>query len=244
MIERIAAGDLPKKHHLQLRGADGALRWEECITRDGFDGPFTIAYHLGRPHEQLPAKVAHGWTLSAAHETAHSLRKRHYKTQTLPRAGGAPVDARLPILFNEDVVCGVAFPDAEDPVYVVDGDSDTLIFVHEGGGVCRTTLGDVAFGRHDYVFVPRGIAHRFVPTKGVPQHWLTLELVGGLHLPRQWRNEVGQLRMDAPYCHRDFRRPTFVGPLDEGIRELLVKRNGAFHGFALNRSPLDVVGWD
>ena len=245
MIERIAAGDLPKKHHTQLRGADGALRWEECITRDGFEGPFTIAYHLGRPHEQLPQRTTHGWTLPAAPEGAPpSLAKRHFKTQALPRAGGALVDARRPILFNDDVVCGVAFPDAADPVYVVDGDSDTLIFVHEGGGVLRTTLGDVTFGRHDYVFVPRGIAHRFLPTEGVPQYWLTLELVGGLHLPRQWRNDVGQLRMDAPYCHRDFRRPTFVGPLDEGIRELVVKRNGAFHGFALNRSPLDVVGWD
>jgi homogentisate 1,2-dioxygenase len=50
--------------------------------------------------------------------------------------------------------------------------------------------------------------------------------------------------MDAPYCHRDFRRPTFVGPLDEGIRELVVQRGGSFHGFAYEHSPLDVVGWD
>ncbi len=47
-----------------------------------------------------------------------------------------------------------------------------------------------------------------------------------------------------PYCHRDFRRPEFVGPVDEGIRELAVKRGGRFAGFALPHSPLDVVGWD
>lgn len=244
MIERIAVGEVPKKHHLQLRGPDGALRWEECITRDGFEGPFTIAYHLGRPHEHLPAKAAHGWTVPVAAEAAAPLAKRHYRTQSLARAGGAAVDVRTPILFNDDVVIGVAFPDADDPVYVVDGDSDTLVFVQEGGGVVRTMLGDVAFGKHDYVFVPRGLVHRFLPTAGLAQYWLTMELVGGLHLPRQWRNDVGQLRMDAPYCHRDFRRPTFVGPMDEGIRELVVKRNGAFHGFTLPRSPLDVVGWD
>jgi homogentisate 1,2-dioxygenase len=65
-----------------------------------------------------------------------------------------------------------------------------------------------------------------------------------MHLPRQWRNEAGQLRMDAPYCHRDFRRPAFEGPRDEGLRRLLVKRGGAFSAYDLPESPLDVVGWD
>jgi homogentisate 1,2-dioxygenase len=37
MLERIVVGDVPKKHHIQLRGLDGALRYEECITREGFD---------------------------------------------------------------------------------------------------------------------------------------------------------------------------------------------------------------
>jgi homogentisate 1,2-dioxygenase len=71
-----------------------------------------------------------------------------------------------------------------------------------------------------------------------------MELNGGLHLPRQWRNEVGQLRMDAPYSHRDFKRPEFKGPMDEDIRELVVKKGQAFHGFRYAQSPLDIVGWD
>jgi homogentisate 1,2-dioxygenase len=36
----------------------------------------------------------------------------------------------------------------------------------------------------------------------------------------------------------------FVGPLDEGIRELVVLRDGRWHGYRLEHSPLDVVGWD
>ena len=63
-------------------------------------------------------------------------------------------------------------------------------------------------------------------------------------LLKQWRNEVGQLRMDAPYSQRDFRRPLFTGPRDEGLRDLVVKRGGAFHGFRFPHAPLDVVGWD
>ncbi len=149
----------------------------------------------------------------------------------------------VPLLFNGDVVVGVLSPSAPDPVYVANGDADDLFYVVEGGGLLRTPLGDLRFRKDDYVHVPRGLLHRFLPDAG-PQRWLSIECLGGVGLPRQWRNEVGQLRMDAPYCERDFRLPEFRGPLDEGLREQVVKRNGAFHGFRYDTSPLDVVGWD
>ena len=246
MIERLVFGDVPKKHHVQLRGADGALRWEECFTRDGFDAAYTIAYHLHRPHEQTFADLPHGWRAPHAHpsESPGRLAKRHFKTGTTEPRGGASIDARVPLVFNGDIVLGVAHPDRSDPVYFADADADTLIFVHEGGGTLRTMLGDVPFQKDDYVFVPRALVHRFDLEAGQPQHWLTIECRGGLHLPKQFRNETGQLRMDAPYSHRDFVRPSFRGPLDEGIRHVVVKRRDRFHGFALPHSPLDVVGWD
>jgi len=114
--------------------------------------------------------------------------------------------------------------------------------VQQGGGLLRTPLGDLPFGPDDYLFVPRGLLHRFLPAPG-PQRWLWLEL-HQLHLPDQWRNQAGQLRMDAPYGHRDFRRVSWQPPRDEGLRHLVVKKDGAFHGFELPHSPLDVVGWD
>jgi homogentisate 1,2-dioxygenase len=243
MIERLAFGEIPRKHHIALQGPGGELRWEHCITQQGFEGPYTICYHLHRPHEQRLADVAHGWAQPEPLPSADvRLAKRHYRTQDLPRRGGPPIDARIPLLFNADVTLSVAYPDAPDPVYFADADADTLVFVHEGGGVLRTLLGDVRFEREDYVFVPRGLLHRWLPEGA--QRWLVIECHGGLHLPRQWRNEVGQLRMDAPYSHRDFRRPEFRGPLDEGIRAQVVRRSRRFHGFSLARSPLDVVGWD
>ena len=244
MLDRVANGELPRKHHVQLVGEGGALRYEECFTRDGFDGPYSILYHLERPHLHRPAPVGHGWVMPAASDAedeARPLAKRHYRSGGVAR-GGAPVDAFVPLLHSPDLVAGVAFPDRPDPVYVVDSDGDLLIYVLEGGGVLRTAFGDLRFNAGDYVAVPRAVLHRFVPDAG-PQHWFWLEL-DDLHLPRQWRNPVGQLRMDAPYCHRDFRRPTFAGPVDEGVREVVVKRRGRWHGFTVATSPLDVVGWD
>jgi homogentisate 1,2-dioxygenase len=241
MLDRMQLGEVARKHHIQLRGPGGELRFEECFTRDGFDGPYTILYHLRRPHIHRVTRIEHGWGAPVA-AGARALAKRHYRSTDLAGRGGPQIDARVPLLFNDDLIAGVAFPSAEDPVYIADADADQLVYVHRGGGVLRSLVGDVAFAQGDYVFVPRGLLHRFLPAG--PQHWLWFSLTGGLHVPNQWRNPVGQLRMDAPYSHRDFKRPELAAPRDEGIRALAVRRAGAWHGFALDESPLDVVGWD
>jgi homogentisate 1,2-dioxygenase len=242
MLDRIVQGEVPRKHHIAFRDAEGRLLLEEAYTRAGFDGPYTLAYHRGRPHATHAAEARHGWRLPVA-AGPRSLARRHYRTGEVTGAIGPAVDARTPLLFSADVVVGLATPTAHDPVYFSDGDGDELLFVFQGGGLLRTPLGDLRFETDDYLYVPRGLLHRFLPDPG-PQRWLSLESSGGFHLPSRWRNETGQLRMDAPYCERDFRRVEWKGPMDEGIRELVVKRAGAFHGFRFDASPLDVVGWD
>ncbi|HYO54491.1 MAG TPA: homogentisate 1,2-dioxygenase [Archangium sp.] len=236
-------GKVPRKHHIQLRDEKGTLMFEECLTRDGFEGPYTIAYHLKAPHTQSLGEVKGGWEAPVA-MAEQRLAKRHYKTQEMPRKGGAPVNARVPLLFNADVTLGVLHPTEADPLYFCNADADDLFYIHQGSGVVRSVLGDLRFGSEDYVFIPRGLVHRILPDAGVPQYWLSIECKGGVHIPRQWRNDVGQLRMDAPYSHRDFRVVEFTGPRDEGIRALVVKRDDRFHGFEYQHSPLDVVGWD
>ncbi len=243
MIDRRWEGALPRKHHAALRDASGHLHHEECLTRDGFDGPYTIAYHRNRPHAVVGTPPSHGWTLPVA-APPRPLGKRHYRTQDLRIVEGPPVNVRTPLLFNADVVLSSVQPTTSDPVYFCNADGDDLFYVHEGGGVLRCPLGDLPFGEGDYVVVPKGVAHRFVLAAGVTQHWLSVECKGGLWLPRQWRNPAGQLRMDAPFSHRDFRSPQWVGPMDEGIRVTLTKRNDAFSAFLHAHSPLDVVGWD
>lgn len=242
MLERRSFGDLPTKPHTALRDRTGALRYEECITRAGFDGPYSIVYHERRPHEAEPIDATHGWALPSG--TAQRALKRHHFRSFECRRGGAPLSARQPLLENEDLSISVLAPDAEDPVYFVNADADQLLFIREGGGLLKTQFGDLRFRANDYLCLPRGLLHRFLPDSGLSQAWLSIDSAGPLAIPRQYRNEVGQLRMDAPYSHRDFRAPEFVGPCDEGIRQLVVKRGSAFFGFRYAHSPLDVVGWD
>ena len=244
MLDRMIQGEVPPKHHLALRGPDGALRHEQAYTRTGFDGAYTLSYHLNRPHATHAVEARHGWRVAGEAGVAGAVRlaRRHYRTGALAALAGPAVDARVTLLRNDDLSVGLVTPTEADPVYFQNGDADELFFVVEGGGVLRTTLGDLRFGPDDYLLVPRGLLHRFLPDPG-PQRWLWLE-VQQLRLPSQWRNEAGQLRMDAPYCHRDFRRVAWQPPRDEGLRELVVKKGGAFHGLRVDHSPLDVVGWD
>jgi homogentisate 1,2-dioxygenase len=242
MLDRVVQGRVPRKHHIAFRDAEGRLLHEEAFTRAGFDGPYALLYHQGRPHATHAAEARHGFAVPAA-APPRSLMKRHYRTQDLAQRGGPPIDARVPLLFNADVVAGLVTPTTEDPVYFSNADGDDLYYVEEGAGLLRTTMGDLRFGKDEYVYVPKGLVHRFVPDGG-PQRWLSLECAGGVRLPAQWRNETGQLRMDAPYSERDFRRVELAGPMDEGLRDLVVKRGNLFHGFRYDASPLDVVGWD
>jgi homogentisate 1,2-dioxygenase len=147
------------------------------------------------------------------------------------------------VLRNDDVTVSIAKPNGSDPAYFINGDADELFFVREGRGVVRSVFGDLAFGAGDYVGVPKGVLYRMLIESDAAD-LLLIECHGALGIPEQWRNPVGQLRMDAPYCHRDFRRPEFRGPLEEQIRRVLVQREGVLHQLTATNSPLDVVGWD
>jgi homogentisate 1,2-dioxygenase len=243
MLDRLCLGRVPNKPHVVFRSAEGTLHYEECLTRSGFDGPFSILYHERRPHEAEPLETARGFPVPRAASAQHLLR-RHYKCLDLPSGGKGALEARQALLFSPDVTIGFSRPDRSDVSYFVNADADELFFILKGTGTLRSVFGDLRFERGDYLCVPKGTLHRFVLDDGEPQAWLSIECRSGLTLPSRYRNAVGQLKMDAPYSHRDFRRPVFVGPIDEGLREISVKRGNAFFGYRTTHTPLDVVGWD
>jgi homogentisate 1,2-dioxygenase len=244
MLDRICAGRVPSKPHLVFRSSGGALYYEECVTRGGFDGAFSILYHERRPHEAEPVGALPTGFAVPATDASTGLLRRHYRCLDLASPGGGALVSRRPLLFNADVVIGFLRPDAPDAAYFVNSDADDVFFVQRGGGTLRSVFGDLRFAQGDYVCVPKGTLHRFVPDAGEPQAWLSIECKGGVGLPARYRNAVGQLKMDAPYSHRDFRRPEHRGPLDEHLRDIVVKRADRFFAFRAPSSPLDVVGWD
>ena len=78
MLDRMVAGSVPRKHHVALHGPEGALRYEHCLTRDGFDGGYTIQYHVNRPHALEPlAGTRPCQKLIADDGTPAGLLRRH-----------------------------------------------------------------------------------------------------------------------------------------------------------------------
>jgi homogentisate 1,2-dioxygenase len=248
VIDRQSAGLLPAKPHTVLRDPAGNILYEEMHTRRGFDGPFTYLYHRYpvTAHTEV-AMTQRGFPAPVAHEEGRfPIRRRLYQSDRIP-AGGQLLDRRTPVLFNSELAVYFARASERDDAYFANGDADELWFVHEGGARLESQCGWLEVKAGDYVWVPKAMIHRWHPgDAGIRA--MIFEATGGVRVPEQFRNPVGQLRMDAPYTHRDFVRPTGpIATLDripEGPKELFMKREGKFQRYTLERSPMDVVGWD
>jgi len=243
MIHHLTRGRIPDHPHTVFK-PDGNLAFEHCFTRQGFDGAYTILYHRRPPHwveEETDLGLHPGW---AAPAWDGALRRRHFLTGELP-AGGTPCLGRLLLLANPDVGIWLARATKSEPTLVANADGDELTFVHQGSGRVLSPLGALSFGPGDYVFVPRGLPHRWLLDE--PAHLLVLEGRSYLDVPRQFRSPAGQLTMYAPYAHHDFREPEWPDGGAEALdapRRLLVKRHDRITAFEMSHDPFDVVGWE
>ena len=243
MIHRLQRGTVPGKHHTALR-LDGELAFEHCFTRRGFESAYTILYHRRPPHWVEEETVLEGARSDAEASWDGALRRRHFRTPELP-AGGTPFMDRKLLLANAELGLWVARPDADDPALVANADADELTFVHEGSGRVESPLGSLRFEKGDYVYLPRALPHRW--RLDAPAFLLVIEGRSWIDVPEAFRNPSGQLRMDAPYSHRDFREPEWPagGPSALGApRDIVVQRHGRLTLMKAANDPFDVVGWD
>lgn len=256
MLDYHRLGEVPAKHHIQFPRKPGddtdgcPVYYEHCMTRKGFDGAYTIAYRKNNPGREAgyrPAKLVDSYTPASA-DVVGPLRRRHFRTPKAATKGTLWESLRV-FVGNDDVRIGTSEPTVHDTGLVQDGDGDILLFLHEGTGTLSSELGDLELRRHDYVWIPRGLVHRIRFAKG-PVHVMWVECRSGLDIPPNFRNPAGQLTMDAPYSHRDFRRPTALSKPskddadDQGHYVVLNKRNDRYTERLLPHHPFDVVGWD
>jgi len=240
MIDRLLLGTVAEKPHTVLRSEEGELRYEECFTRAGFDGTYSIAYHSQSPAADASLEpTTRGWRAPAV--TAASAHRRLFGSDQLAPMG-TPIDARTVLLTNSDIDVGIVRPSQDDEAFLANNDGDDLYYLHAGAAHLETPFGALECVVGDYVWIPRSLPHRFTGI-GKDALWLSFEIKHGLKLPAQYLNAAGQLRMDAPYSHRDFKRPTRL-PLSSAKSTVILKRRGAFFERQLGYSLLDVIGLD
>ncbi len=243
MIHRLQRGTVPDKPHTVF-APEGELSFEHCITRQGFDGAYTIVYHKRPPHwvaaeEDLGLHPGLGRSL-----TDLPLARRHYRTPAL-HAPGSPSMGRKLLMSNAEVGVWMVHADQDDETLFQNGDGDELVYVHRGSGRVDSPLGVLAFRSEDYVYVPRGLPVRWRLNE--PSELFIVEGRSYIDLPPQARNHTGQLKMDAPFTHRDFRPPVWPdgGPASLGApRRIVAMRNQRLTAFDLPHDLFDVYGWD
>jgi homogentisate 1,2-dioxygenase len=234
-------GEVPPKRHVQFRAPSGDLYHEELFGAEGFSGRYSLLYHCGLPPQAN--EVSRVGSAAPAAWKADVHRQHHLRTTRVP-VGGDPVRARVPLLFNDDVIVSLAVPTEAPHRFYRNGTHDELVFVHEGQGVLATSFGELDVRQGDYVFIPRGTIQQ-LRLDGGRGRLLIIEANGAIDTPHQYRNPHGQLLEQAPYWERDFRKPErLTASQEHGPFEILGKVGDELFCQRVEHHPFDVVGWD
>jgi homogentisate 1,2-dioxygenase len=232
-------GEIPRKRHVQFRRPDGGLYAEELMGEEGFSSDSSLLYHVHPPtaivkSEGVPEVAEQPLTPN------HPLQPRGYRTQDLKSGGDLVKDRRL-LFGNDDVRILFAAPTTPSELYR-NSTGDEAVYVQTGGVRCETSYGVIEAGEGDYVVVPTGTIHRWIPQAGT--RTLIFEARGHIRPPRRYLSEHGQFLEHAPYCERDLRGPT--GPLLEEGTEIpvIVRTRAGLSRLTYLHHPFDVVGWD
>ncbi len=247
MIGYHRLGEVPAKHHIALKrkkpGADGCpVYYEHCVTRGGFDGAFSILYREHNPGAENAHQVREDLDIfTPADDFGAHFHRHHYPTGKVAGEGHLYESLRW-LLGNADVRTGTSEPTVKDTGLVQNGDGDIMLFIQDGSGRLESEMGSLDFKRWDYVWIPKGIIHRIVFDGAA--HVMVNESPASFQVPSNFMNPVGQLTMEAPYTHRDFRRPTQLSPSGKAPATILHKRGERWTERTLPHHPFDVVGWD
>ena len=235
-------GELPQKRHSQFRDRSHALYVEELVGEEGFFNDSSLLYHRFQPNALIAADVVDCPALTAGGLPNSPLLPRRMQTHDLA-PGDNLVTGRELLLGNEDVRISYAIASRPSPLFR-NARGDELIFVEEGAAVLESIYGRLAVSTGDYVVVPMGCIHRWVPADGRPVRALVMEASGHLRLPQRYLSPRGQLLEVAPYHERDLRGPDELLAVDDGEAEVLVRHRDGVTRHVFAHHPFDLVGWD
>jgi homogentisate 1,2-dioxygenase len=239
-------GSIPRKRHIAHRQEPGfrgeGIAYEEVITSAGFGRAYSIVYHLRPPTRVRKVEPAGTFPLEFADEPV--LRHHHFKTGGIARAGD-PIQGRIPLLANDDVVMSRCRPSEPQAELFRNATADEVLFIHKGEGALHSMFGPLPLRPFDYVVIPRCTTYRLEFDAGTEPDLLVFESAGDLTVPARYLNPDGQLRLGAPYGERDLHGPREVFPIDRDQETaVLIKDGTRLSRYTLAHHPFDVIGWD
>jgi homogentisate 1,2-dioxygenase len=235
-------GEVPRKRHAQFRRPDGGLYAEELMGESGFSGESSLLYHLRPPTAVVRADPVADAAGDGALIPNEPLLPRHFRTHELP-ARGDVVSGRQLLLENDDV--RVSYVAAEKPSeYYRNALGDELVYIETGGATLESVYGSLVVATGDYVVVPAGTTHRWLPDEPVPLRALVVEARGHVGPPARYLSPQGQFLEHAPYSERDLRAPAEPLVVEGEETSVLVRHRDGLTRYTYAHHPFDVVGWD
>jgi homogentisate 1,2-dioxygenase len=235
-------GEVPKKRHSQFRNETGQLYAEELVGVDGFFNDSSLLYHRRTPNALIDSGVADVPALTAETVPHSHLLPRRFQSHDLS-GGGDMVTGRRLMLANEDLRISYASGPEPSPLFR-NARGDELIFIEAGSAVLESVYGSLPVRQGDYVVVPMGCVHRWVPATAAELRALVIEATGHVGLPARYLSPHGQLLETAPYHERDLRGPEELLESDDAEAEVLVRHRDGVTRHVFAHHPFDVVGWD
>ncbi|MGZ3862171.1 MAG: homogentisate 1,2-dioxygenase [Bacteroidia bacterium] len=235
-------GKIPHKRHVVFRQKDGSLYHEELFGTEGFSNTSSLVYHLNPP-----TMVKHlGTPVNVRPEIAIEDNLRALSFQGMEvKPEDDYIASRKTLFVNDDMHIGLAAPSASmEDYFFKNADSDELLFIHEGSGVCKTMYGSIDFEYGDYIVIPRGTVYQMkFETK--KNRVLYIESHSPVRTPKKYRNEFGQHLEHSPFCERDFKLPHSFETHDaKGEFVIMIKKRGLIYPYVYETHPFDLVGWD
>jgi homogentisate 1,2-dioxygenase len=240
-------GFVPPKRHTAHRGRTGELYFEELTGEDGFGSSSALLYHRNPPSAVLDSRA---WELPDQSVVPnHPLLPRHLR---LPRlfpldpASTDPVLGRRLVAGNDDIRIAYVVAGAPSPLYR-NAVGDECVYVESGRATVQSAYGSLDVGPGDYLLMPRGTTHRWLPIGELRLY--CLEASSHIAPPQRYLSRYGQLLESAPYCERDLRAPEELVTHEGRDVEVFVKHRGGPHGVlgsvhTVPFHPFDLVGWD
>ncbi|MEO6885087.1 MAG: homogentisate 1,2-dioxygenase domain-containing protein [Jatrophihabitantaceae bacterium] len=242
-------GTVPPKRHTQHRAPDGSLYYEELMGAEGFASDSSLLYHRWIPSALLDAQP---WELPDQTTTPNEpLLPRHLLLHSLFAAGDGVdmVTGRRLVLGNDDVrICYVVAREPS-PLYR-NAIGDECVYVESGTATVETVFGTLSAREGDYVLLPRGTTHRWVPSGDAPLRAYCMEANSHICPAHRYLSKYGQLLEHAPYSERDLHGPGELTMHDQTDTQVYVKHRGSgVTGLAgtihtVPHHPFDVIGWD
>jgi homogentisate 1,2-dioxygenase len=242
-------GSVPPKRHTQHRGSEGALRYEELMGEEGFSSDSSLLYHINIPSAIVDATPWQPPDVSTVPN--HPLQPRHFQLPALfgddAWKGTDVVTGRRLVLGNADVRLSYVVAGAPSALYR-NAIGDECVYVEQGGGTVETIFGTLPVKTGDFVVLPRGTTHRWIPADGEPFKAYCVESSTHIAPPKRYLSKYGQLLEHAPYCERDLHAPGEPLLAEGDDVEVLVKHRTAAGvtgtRFVYPKHPFDIVGWD